>query len=355
MIVGESGSGRSTFINSFCDQDIVETSTSIPLPDDSDLPKRELTLRRSVVDLEDDEGVKISMNVIDTPGFGSSIDNEFNFQMIVDYIKHQYDETLFEESRLKRNPRFKDGRVHCCLYFITPTGHGLKEIDVEFIKRLGSLVNVIPVIAKADSLTVEELKLNKKLINEDIEHFQLPIFKFDEYVYEEEVDEETQELNNVLSKSLPFAVMSANTVITDESTGARKRVRKYPWGTVDIEDNPISDFSSLKSTLLITHLNDFKDKTHELLYENYRTMALSSEDYKLEQPLTPTNPPFAPIPQAQEDYRALERQAELEKERLDAYEKRINESIRQKEREIAARELELLAIQEQLRLQGQTT
>ena len=51
----------------------------------------------------------------------------------------------------------KDNRIHVALYFIQPTGHSLREIDIEFLKRIGPRVNVIPVIAKADSLTKEEL------------------------------------------------------------------------------------------------------------------------------------------------------------------------------------------------------
>lgn len=32
----------------------------------------------------------------------------------------------------------------------------LRPIDVEFMKRLGKIVSIVPVIAKADTLTVEE-------------------------------------------------------------------------------------------------------------------------------------------------------------------------------------------------------
>ena len=39
------------------------------------------------------------------------------------YLERQYDDILAEESRIKRNPRFRDNRVHALLYFITPTGH----------------------------------------------------------------------------------------------------------------------------------------------------------------------------------------------------------------------------------------
>lgn len=45
------------------------------------------------------------------------------FAEIVGYLERQYDDILAEESRIKRNPRFRDNRVHALLYFITPTGH----------------------------------------------------------------------------------------------------------------------------------------------------------------------------------------------------------------------------------------
>jgi cell division control protein 11 len=52
------------------------------------------------------------------------IDNYmFSFQEIVGHLETQYDDILAEESRIKRNPRFRDNRVHALLYFISPTGH----------------------------------------------------------------------------------------------------------------------------------------------------------------------------------------------------------------------------------------
>lgn len=89
----------------------------------------------------DEEGTRISLTIVDTPGFGDQIDNEarlakfhhlmllpaanpISFSEIVGYLERQYDDILAEESRIKRNPRFRDNRVHVLLYFITPTGHG---------------------------------------------------------------------------------------------------------------------------------------------------------------------------------------------------------------------------------------
>lgn len=51
-----------------------------------------------------------------------------SFQEIVGYLERQYDDILAEESRIKRNPRFRDNRVHALLYFIPPTGHAYVSI-----------------------------------------------------------------------------------------------------------------------------------------------------------------------------------------------------------------------------------
>ena len=55
-----------------------------------------------------------------------------------------------------RDRYIQDTRIHCCLYFINPTGHSLRPIDVIVMKKLSEVVNVVPVIAKSDSLTIEE-------------------------------------------------------------------------------------------------------------------------------------------------------------------------------------------------------
>ena len=71
-----------------------------------------------------------------------------------------------------------DTRVHCCLYFIPPYGHGLRQIDLEFLKRLQYKVNLIPVIAKADTLTAEEVRKLKENINREIEENDIEIYQF---------------------------------------------------------------------------------------------------------------------------------------------------------------------------------
>lgn len=373
MVVGQSGTGRSTFINSLCGQEVVTPSSTITDPYDTSLT-RKLSLRTENVELEDAEGVKISLAIIDTPGFGDSIDNESTFEKIIDYIRHQYDEILLEESRVRRNPRFKDGRVHALLYFIIPTGHGLREIDVTIMSKLGNLVNVIPVISKSDSLTRDELELNKRLINEDIKHYNIPIYDFPyDLDYD---DEETIDANTYLRTLIPFAVVGSNETFTADD-GSLVRARKYPWGLIDIEDPEQSDFIILRNALLISHLQDLKEYTHEVLYEKFRTEALSgindregagsaaaadgdaeaaeADSSGFSRPAASSassaniiKSRSASVNKGSEGYIAREEQIRLEEERLREYEEKVERELLKRRQELLSREKELREMEERL-------
>jgi septin family protein len=74
----------------------------------------------------------------------------------VEYIEKQNDLFIQQESQANFRRNIPDTRVHALLYFIAPTGHRLKALDVAFLTQLASKTNVIPVIAKADTLMPEE-------------------------------------------------------------------------------------------------------------------------------------------------------------------------------------------------------
>lgn len=46
----------------------------------------------------------------------------------------------------------------------------LRPIDVEFMKRLGKIVSIVPVIAKADTLTIEERHEFKERVRDTHTH-----------------------------------------------------------------------------------------------------------------------------------------------------------------------------------------
>ena len=331
MIIGESGSGRSTLINTLCGgNSIVPTSLTAT----QDPFTKKLTLRHENVELEDNEGHKISLNIIDTPNFANLINCDDDFKIIVDFIRHQFDEVLLEESRVKRNPRFKDGRIHVLIYMINPTGHGLSDIDVKFLQHVNNLVNIIPIISKADSLTPKELKLNKELILEDLNNYGINFYKFNEYDYEQDyIDEEIIEYNKYLNSLIPFAIIGANEYRSnpngseDEDDILKLRILNKDFKPIDIDNAEINDFTILKNVLLVTHLNEFKDITHDSIYENYRTEALLGKQFQY------VNKDSAKQEISESDYLMKEEQIKLEEEikkvrracspRLDKQEKRV--------------------------------
>ncbi|KAL8945733.1 MAG: hypothetical protein Q9183_008010, partial [Haloplaca sp. 2 TL-2023] len=260
MVCGASGTGRTTFVNTLCGRKVLQGKDA----DDYTNAHLEegVRIKPITVELElDEEGTRVSLTIVDTPGFGDQIDNEASFGEIVGYLERQYDDILAEESRIKRNPRFRDNRVHALLYFITPTGHGLRELDIELMKRLSPRVNVVPVIGKADSLTPAELAESKKLVMEDIEHYRIPVYNFPYDI--EEDDEDTVEENSELRGLMPFAIVGSDEVI--EIGGRRVRARQYPWGVVEIDNPRHSDFLAIRSALLHSHLADLKEITHDFL------------------------------------------------------------------------------------------
>lgn len=46
-----------------------------------------------------------------------------SWQPIMKFINDQYETYLQEEIHINRKKRIPDSRVHCCIYFIPPTGH----------------------------------------------------------------------------------------------------------------------------------------------------------------------------------------------------------------------------------------
>lgn len=69
--------------------------------------------------------------------------SSFNsYKSIVEFIDAQFEAYLQEELKIKRTLHsYHDTRIHACLYFIAPTGHSLKSLDLVTMKKLDSKVS----------------------------------------------------------------------------------------------------------------------------------------------------------------------------------------------------------------------
>lgn len=112
------------------------------------------------------ELVQVRLTVIDTPGFGDYVNNRDSWMPIIEFLDDQHESYMLQEQQPRRVDKI-DLRVHACLYFIRPTGHTLKPLDIEVMKRLSSRVNLIPVVAKADTLSPADLARFKYRVSDD--------------------------------------------------------------------------------------------------------------------------------------------------------------------------------------------
>jgi len=332
MVVGESGLGKSTLVNTLFNASLYPNKTEQPLT--GEIPK---TVEIQTINAEFEEnGVRLKLIVIDTPGFGDFINNDESWKPILDNIEARFDSYLEQEIRINRSA-LVDTRVHACIYFIAPTGHSLRQVDIDFMKRLAPRVNLIPVIAKSDTLTDEEITSFKQSILDDIafhkiEIYQPPQFEFD--------DDETIAENKEIRSKIPFAIVGSDTEVTNES-GKKVRGRAYPWGIVEVDNEDHNDFVKLRQMLIRTHMEDLKTKTNEVLYETYRSQKLMSMGR--EQEYIPKE--INPLVSMEEQRQAHEaRLYKMENDMRAVFQQKVQEKegkLKQSEEELYARHKEM--------------
>uniref|UniRef100_A0A8C7YLB3 Septin 9a n=1 Tax=Oryzias sinensis TaxID=183150 RepID=A0A8C7YLB3_9TELE len=268
MVVGQSGLGKSTLMNTLFKSKV--SRKSVLATSQEKIPKT-IEIKSISHDIEE-KGVRMKLTVIDTPGFGDQINNENCWQPIMKFINDQYEAYLQEEININRKKRIPDSRVHCCIYFIPPTGHCLRPLDVEFMKRLSKVVNIVPVIAKADTLTLEERDFFKKKIREELRSNGIDVYPQKEF----DEDAEDRMINEKIREMIPFAVVGSDQEY--QVNGRRLLGRKTKWGTIEVENIAHCEFAYLRDLLIRTHMQNIKDITSSIHYEMYRVRRLNESN-----------------------------------------------------------------------------
>jgi len=264
LSIGETGVGKSTLADS-----LFNTSFDSSAESHTEAGVR---LKAHTYELQE-SNVNLKLTLVDTVGYGDQINKQDSFGSIVDYIDSQFEAYLQEELKIKRNlPGYHDTRVHVCLYFITPNGHGLKSIDLVCMKKLDQKVNIIPIIAKADTINKAELAKFKSKIMNELKSNGVSIYQFP-------LDDETvAEANKENNQHLPFAVVGSNEFV---KVGSKEvRARQYPWGVVQVENENHCDFTKLREMLIRTNMEDLCDSTHSRHYELYRKERLKQMGFE---------------------------------------------------------------------------
>ncbi|KAG7464811.1 hypothetical protein MATL_G00169650 [Megalops atlanticus] len=319
LCVGETGIGKSTFMNTLFNTTFENEEASHY--------QNGVYLRPRTYNLQE-SNVHLKLTIVDTVGFGDQINKEESYKPIVDYIDAQFESYLQEELKIKRCLfNYHDTRIHVCLYFIAPTGHSLKSLDLVTMKKLDSKVNVIPIIAKADTICKSELhkfkiKIMSELVSNGVQIYQFPTD-----------DEVITEINSSMNAHLPFAVVGS----TEEVKVGNKsvRARQYPWGVVQVENESHCDFVKLREMLIRVNMEDLREQTHTRHYELYRRCKLEEMGFK---DTDPDNEPFS----LQETYEAKRKEflhelQQKEEEMRQMFVTKVKETeaeLKEKEREL---------------------
>ncbi|XP_069761572.1 neuronal-specific septin-3-like isoform X8 [Narcine bancroftii] len=268
MVVGESGLGKSTLVNTLFKSKVSRKSCT---PNYMERIPRTVELQ-AISHIIEEKGVKMNLTVIDTPGFGDQINNKNCWEPIVKYINEQYEKYLREEININRKKRIPDTRIHCCVYFVPPTGHWLRPLDIEFMNRLSKIVNIVPVIAKADTLTLDERRDFKQRIRQDLRNNSISVYPQTEF----DEDSEDKLLNDAVREKIPFAVVGTDQ--EHQVNGKKILGRKTKWGIIEVENGAHCEFANLRDLLIRSHLQDLKEVTHRIHYETYRVERLNENN-----------------------------------------------------------------------------
>ncbi|KAJ3220301.1 hypothetical protein HK099_004402 [Clydaea vesicula] len=266
MVVGESGLGKTTFVNTLFSSLIRDYKK----PEHRIQKQMDHTVQIDVVraDIEEN-GFKVRLTIVDTPGFGDFINNQDCWVPVVDFIDEQHFAHVKHEEKHDRNKK-DDLRVHVCLYFIPATGHTLRPLDIEVMKQLSSRVNLIPVISKADTLTPLAMASFKDRIRDCIAYHNIQVYtppiNHD--------DTESAKITNDIMAAMPYSVLGSETDVQN-AAGETVKGRQYLWGTVEVENEKHSDFVHLRNLIIRSHMSDLIESTEEIHYEKSRSLKLT--------------------------------------------------------------------------------
>lgn len=376
LVVGAKTSGKTTFLN------FLQTSLALPLskrrqqsrdddyyivPTTSAGAFSNFTSQYVETEIE---GERIGVTLWDSEGLEAS-GVDLQLQNMTTFIESKFEDTFNEESKVARAPGFRDTHIHCVFLVLDPSRldaniaagqraneidgvkamansfvrgrperslSGLDEnLDLNVLRALKGKTTVVPVIAKADTITSAHMAHLKRAVWDSLRSNGLETLEGITQNDDEEsdnssgspknnhLDERDEDIiktegdkfsmTSVLSSSSDSSsVFSASdfdlakpgkpSIISPVRTPSSPNVltpplaeppalplsiispdpyepdvigRKFPWGLADPMNAEHCDFVKLKQTIFTEWRGDLRDASRELWYESWRTSRLKKK------------------------------------------------------------------------------
>lgn len=354
LVIGERNSGKTSFINFL--------RTSLALPARKQRPRLQDDIFDSVdrasagafssfsshyVETET-EGERIGLTLWDSQGLEPNL-VDLQLREMASFLESKFEETFSEEMKVVRAPGVRDTHIHCAFFILDPVrldsniaavkDHALtyggpsngnssvgprsvlpggldENFELEVLRTLRGKTTVVPIIAKADTITSAHMAYLKRAVWRSLKSSKLDHLEaigLEDGDLERSVDQfglhergengaraiPTQpgpaashldsptESNSSLAASefafakpwmvslpvetppLPFSIISPDMFEPDIAG------RKFPWGFADPFNAEHCDFSRLQETVFTDWREELKEASRDLWYERWRTSRLN--------------------------------------------------------------------------------
>mmetsp|Transcript_9217 Transcript_9217/g.19716 ORF Transcript_9217/g.19716 Transcript_9217/m.19716 type:complete len:478 (-) Transcript_9217:817-2250(-) len=280
LVVGDSGLGKTTLVKSLMSTpgerlQHVHDGSYTPTEQFRKDPE---SLCSTVSWRDEEDRIIWVYKIQDTPGYGDEIDVHKSIDMMLEYVEKQNQKWLELEQSVHRKDslnEMEDPRVDVCLFCIPP--HRLRPSDIKYMYELGRHVPIVPVVTKADTMTIREAGIYRTEVANKLSNPMLAGIREKINVFKFERDTlERAGVQDVGTPIPPFLVISSND-INEEMNATDPPVywpeRRYPWGTAEAFNKEHSDLLSLRALLLKEALEEItKDKRQR--YESWRRSKL---------------------------------------------------------------------------------
>jgi septin family protein len=283
------------------------------------------------------EGERIGLTLWDSAGLEKSI-VDLQLREMTSFIESKFEETFAEEQKVMRSPGFSDTHIHCVFLVLDPLkldaniaiaqqnggimsriGGLDDDVDVQVLRALWEKTVVIPVIAKADTLTTQHMAFLKRAVWRSIkdnsmnpldalelEDDEADDDREDSDVLPDEDDEARDSASNLSDSSaearskrtskrtsiarhssqagiltdeepyLPLSILSPDpyTLPTSGHATEKELSRVFPWGSASPLNPQHCDFPRLRDSVFLEWRTDLRELSRVRWYEQWRTSRL---------------------------------------------------------------------------------
>ena len=300
------------------------------------------------------DGERIGLTLWDSEGLEKNV-VDLQLREMSSFLESKFEETFTEEMKVVRAPGVQDTHIHCAFLLLDPlrldrniaaaknassNGNGStgkynpaprviggldEDLDLQVLRTLQGKTTVVPVISKADTITVAHMAYLKKTVWDSLrkanldplEALGLDDLEADSPRNSSRIDERDEDSDYSAGKDSEDELPIQSTEPTSSpnskriSTGSvrRRRLqdedpesseipslplsiispdiyepgvigRKFPWGFADPLNVEHCDFLRLKEAVFSEWRGELREASRELWYEGWRTSRLKHREPK---------------------------------------------------------------------------